>query len=1707
MTKQLKKGLVAVLIVLMAVLVGFTSNAVIGASRAADDLPEDAKPIVETFNKNVEILKNFNLSEDQMNAEYLLTGILGDKTENVDDEGEPIFKNQDTATAVWKAYNAAKTQIPELTKFAYKDFIPEDLQKVFNAYDDVFTKAGAYKNLIRFTNEMHNIKVGKAPYNTYDASHELVEKMTEDIKTWKEEGRAYEESMATEEKVHADTLHYYIYHSSFVGFHYYEYKGALDAMNKFEKRFEDIDELIDGIKYYNEEDLTLRPDDEVDTPFSKDEKNHTIVLDSEESINAVTEKLEKKDDKDTDFVDADDRKYIEGYEDYLQAVKDLQAWKDLIKEVNDKIDAAYAAKTDKKVYYTVRDLYYAAKAAYDKLKESSKYEQGDSSQQNYNDLQKGIDKDHVDKYNEMTKYLTEDTNGLYARIKTLEEKIAELPALEDASYTIEYRTQIEEAEKLFKALDDDIVEHDEWAYPLVIERNKLSVENGELIDAMKKINAKRSAEGYNKEADKDRAADDKVLAENPVKLSVNSARMFELQSQLIQDDRYMHRLENDELDFSRDFIVTGYDKLRAARAQYDEWTKVIKDRIKDVEELIRLQSEEDGKGVGAVLSRLRPVYEDTTGEFWSGKDWMAHKLAFLYASDKEPAQEGYKQIYVKDEVNGDIYDTPYGEKYNFLVKSPYYSPDGGEVKDCTNYDVIAYFLAKWDEVQKLVGDIDARITNLNDKVKKEGCVYGFRAELIDLYADFKAFEHFEGTDNDYTNWITGNDILRGLYKEYIEEEKLVRVWAALMEEKNIELPVGVADWADIEELEAAFKAIVHYTGDTAAIAENPIDFGKYLEQTSETYNVPNGNETRTVTQKYADMQADREGKYTDIFTDKEGNVLLEGLVLDYSEEYDIYHRAIVAKETLKKAIDDLAKRMSKYDEDTNPTGIDTSGEVELNKVDEWTKNVREVEATFKGMADGKVDGDIDYTGSHAKFFTGEEATYAEAYANYLLALQQIEKYEVEAAIEKIQAEYNYTNDNKTAGTLKEDTLTLADGQAISDAWTLHNNFLSKYADEIKKLDPDNNEEDKKTRDDFLLNKQDVHQSKDGYDIRNDWKLHLCWERLNEINEELNKWMRDVIDLYDEIDDNATITEIYDKLKEMYTDFDGDILDEDKIAKEAYPLAIAPTDKKGNKYVPNAQDVLQAWIDDISDDPDKVEYVKKAKAVLDALMEASNEVIETLNDDIVAVSEQIKAEGLTAENIEEVQRIKDLFDELHPTQQDKVQLTDEYLDALDTLNAIAAFKNMVGELYREVVKEGNVTSFVQFYIDIVTNLYNQFPAGIRQAFDVAENENCIIIAKEDSATGEQIVGYTDIMAAIQAAYDEVGDEGAFHLNAVQKMIEDFKAELIAALQEAMAMDVDDAIPSIADALKSFEANITANYQAAIKEAIEGENGVNKQIEDLQSEIATLKEQIKTLQAAAGDKTALEGITGRLDALEQNVQALQAALGELNTFKTDYESFLKDIKDGKYATDEELTTALNTFETQKLAPALNRLTAAEGDITTLKSQVSNIEGRLAVVEEQAKKAYEELFGTDGKSDTIADLEAQIAALESKLGTAGEGEDDSIEARIADLKTQLATLKSQLDAFQAKVDAAVSLGDRVAALESAKTALENADKQLQTNIDNLKKDLEDKINGLQEQIDSLKSTSTTLTVLVIILAVMVLAALACIVLLFIKRNKSNN
>lgn len=549
------------------------------------------------------------------------------------------------------------------------------------------------------------------------------------------------------------------------------------------------------------------------------------------------------------------------------------------------------------------------------------------------------------------------------------------------------------------------------------------------------------------------------------------------------------------------------------------------------------------------------------------------------------------------------------------------------------------------------------------------------------------------------------------------------------------------------------------------------------------------------------------------------------------------------------------------------------------------------------------------------------------------------------------------------------------------------------------------------------------------DIRNYDKLVAAKEALDAITAELNAWILEVIQLANPDFESSDIAELEAEIERLYEEFIG------------YPLNLNARDAVEAKYQPLVGE---------EDAAARAEYLENAYDFLAWLEDKSYEVTDGLND---AIDELVDKGTLDAGDIEKIKEILETIEHLDETQKEQVTSFDEdFKEAIAKLNASETFKEMINNLYEDVVVNGNVTSLTPYYVDIVRTLYTSLTAEYQAIY------------ADDYALLDEIMD----------AYNEAVENGTvLALNEVKKALEEALAESndnIADLQSKVAaLEAAKAALEAADA--NFEAQI-AELEAAIAE-------INATIEALSDRVEALEEAKAALKAA--DEQLQKNID---DAIADAEAALAGAVEDL---------------EGKIA------AAISKAE-EELADAMKAAQSAlEAAVEELEDAIADLDAKVdAAVAAAAQALAEAQAELEGKiNDAIAKAAAELAAAKADLEKAMKEADAALQGNIDEavknaakaLADAQAALEAADKALQGNIDKAVK--DAADALAAAKADLEKA-----------LSDLEEKMNKADEALKDelmaeIAKLNKSLTVASVVLAVVLACACVCIIVLFVKKK----
>ncbi len=1581
MTKTIRKGLIAVLLFVMTVLVGVASwTAFGGTARAAAD-PD-----------HVEKMKTYIAAFD-----------------DVEDIDETLFTKSETNNALWTAYDNAKTLYSELT-VEDKAELKTQLAKL-EELDVVF--GDAYNYVAKIKDSM--FKITTKPVVDYINDKPAVVNFRAEI-TAVENGTVADKANA---KKWVDFIKFLT--------NDYEYLKTAEAlMTVVESYFAEIDAKILEIEVYKTADKSFKA-----ITDTKDTDEY-FVLDSETTVKNVTDLLKKyyegvkivknDDEADVELKDAlalldrytlnvsltendvkgktdiggGAKSNVEHYNYYQDAVDTIAALKTLVDNLIKDIDTVYDKVVDGEVYYSYINDIKAARAAYnafDQGKEGGPYtgitykkapadeidwenthlgawgtKDGDY---NYNDLQSKVKAaDHtcgkaenkhepapkvvgtseaaleiMEKYIGQTADETKsDATGLMLKIETAEKAVAAIKTADEnkttegvsQKYTVEYKALIDAARTAVKALDEDIQAWDEYFYYM-------------------------------------------SLAEKPQEAVTYDTDKY--------GTHFPEYVEN--AGKGAKYIVDNYDVLKKAEELWAKWEKEIDDLVAKVQELINKYNELDPQthahpAIAVQLNEIKKAYDGLTAEQKDAFDWGFGHDGKAYKPTMENADGTRKlEFKVKKQQAEEAYDYPLGTGR----RQPKL--------------IVDWFDSKLKEIYTKIGDLSANIDSLYNKNMAEGeCVFDDLKTLEQLEQEYGKLSDEE------KQYVLNYGKLQELRAEYDAEKKLVDAWLAADAIKDTFGEVTVWNMNKVEEAIKLWNALLHQS--------DPVE----------------------------KLPGEGLGKLQTIVSEQ------------YADEYAAYTAVVKKYDTLVEDLQKLAVSMN---------SIECKADLPLDDVPAWSENVTKVEEAFNTFAESYIvdeehteeagypgkwwsedKGTVEFSYDKAGTEPAEKvnSTYAEAYENYLKALQYNRRYHVERLINEL-----YENDKVTDYTTDVDTLiekgliTLNSKEAVEEAKAAYDEYVA--------AEPDG----------FGGSQED---------IRNYTKLKAALDALSKIGETLDAWRKDVLEFYnatnatgnnntavelaEDADTTAISTAIASALKNLTKGYSVDL------AKYAELLVAGEALYSAETY-PDDAEARENWVSDA------MELLKKLK-------ELSDQVIEKFNNDITRLKDSYETNDstLTPDELEDVADMNELYSKLHPSQQELIDDFNSFKDLVDELKATEAFVNMVKELYRDVVTDGNVTSLTMYYVDVIEAIYNQFTTEVRTSF---ENEF------DDKS-------YEEMIEEIKDAYNKaVEDEAVLSLKGLDETVKDIKENFATS---------DD----LAGAIEDAKTELQTAYEAAIKDAVDAAK------EELQGNIKDVSDKLTALDAAlaelkkAEEAAKAEGFVGGLAAkIADQISDIEDAITALQSRATDLErkqeSLEKDLANAKSDRDKYITDLRQQLQALKdeLGDENKGIQARiDSAVSALKSSMqkelqdaidelkdTTLKGLLDAQQKAEEEGRTDIY--DALDHSVKEVNDKIAELQESLDAVG-GENGTV----AQLQSQIADLGRQL-------------AEAGSANSSAQTELRGALTELESKMDKADADL-------QAQIDKLGSTTNALTAVIIVLAVVLVGAVVCIVLLFLKRNK---
>ena len=579
---------------------------------------------------------------------------------------------------------------------------------------------------------------------------------------------------------------------------------------------------------------------------------------------------------------------------------------------------------------------------------------------------------------------------------------------------------------------------------------------------------------------------------------------------------------------------------------------------------------------------------------------------------------------------------------------------------------------------------------------------------------------------------------------------------------------------------------------------------------------------------------------------------------------------------------------------------------------------------------------------------------------------------------------------------------------------------------------------------------------------------------------------------------------------------------------AYQAAIKEAIEENNgkiseeiaKAVKDAQDALQIQIDAINSEIEAIKaeiaLIKESIATIDdqiTNINASLEQLEGVDAALQALIESLEAE---AENLQSQLDANSAADAAT-----KQALEDEIAE----INAlIAALQAKDAELDQKI---DDLKTYVDSEISATADWADATFATLEQYADM-QNEIASIRALIETYKNEFIAAYTK---AIEEAITAIEEAFAMSEASMKAWVNTTLAEgyydiaTIDALLAALDTKLANADAALAEqiaaqqaALEQAKEELTTAYQAAIKEAIEENNGkiseeiakavkdaqdalqsqidaINSEIEAIKAEIALIKESIATINSQITNINAsleqLEEVDAALQALIESLEAEAANLQEQLDANSAADAATKQALEAEIADINALIAALQAKDAELDQKIDDLKTYVDGEIsatadwanatfTTLEqyAEMQTEIATLAALVEQYKQELTDDY-TAAIEAAVADMQTAIAALETSMKgwvneTLAEGYYDiaAIDALLTALDTKLsdadAALAEEIAAQQAALEQAKE--DLTAAYEKAiKDAIEENNGKISEEIAKAVKDATD---ALQTQIDAINS-----------------------------------
>lgn len=1472
MTKTIRKGLIAVLLFVMTVLVGVASWTAFGGTARADDNVTKMQQYISAFNGEDKIISSEELFKP-------------DKT----------YTDNKTNKDLWTAYDNAKALYSELTP-TERGQLTDELKKL-DELNGVFGEAYGYVASINET------------------MFKITTKVAVDYLKNKPEVVALREKITELEKVE-NANHAWVPFIQYLTKNY-EYLNTAEAlMTVVESYFAVIEADILKIKVFNSTSKTMV---EIGVDGTK-AKNEHYVLSSEETFNVVKKTIEdlskgvevKEDlsgsaldrlvDKDalnnalkllgkfgrTIIISETDidgqyagKDNVEHYKEiYKDAEKTLNALNKLVEDLKGKINTVYDQVIDKEVYYSyfndIKDASDAYKA-FDQGKDGGPYtgikykeepadeidwentrlgawnEGGDI---NYNDLRKKIDKEkHTQDVctkdvthpeveltgkataalNVMEKYLGLDNEeapegSLLDKIADAESAVKAVKAAKEGrEYDVAYKTLIDTARTAVNALDKDIQAWDEYFYYM-------------------------------------------SLKEKPETTVTYDTAKY--------GTHFPEYAENVGTEGSTaKYIVDDYDALKEAEKQWADWEKQIDDLVAMLEALIEKYNTLEERQVEEKTTYVHPAiavdlkaidvaYTELTAKQKDAFDYGTdHKAAPYVKGENEDARKLLFPVvnWVKEPEPGTTETT--------------YPLGGGAEKKQIPKLIVSWFRAKLLEIYTKIGDLSNEIDEL-DKNNSEDCVF-------DDYDALKALKgKYDTLDPEEQQYVLNYDKLVALLAEYNAEKELVDAWDTAVKALNFE-EVTVWNMDKVEEAIGLWNKLLHQS------------------KPAETLPLEGMSKLQEIVSEHK----------------------------DYSATSSKFNALKVKYEALQNDLQKLAVAMDKIELKADLTlagvpdwsnGVDAVTKLYNNFATKYIvdTDTHTAEAGYPGKWWSEDKGTVEFSYDKAGTEPAEkvESTYADAYENYQNALILNERYGVENAINSIyDADRFYDKTlagHNVDGYETDPDVLIANGKITLDSRDAYSKAEGLYKAYAEKVDDTQAQKDIRNYTKFTAAKAALDKITAELDA---WMRSVV--QLYKPNFAEDAARSEIDAALDEASDFAgyplDLNE-WKNVSDKYSEVIGD--GEDQKAK--------------TEYVSKAKavlDALKAQSDSVIKDLNTniAALIEQFKSTNGELTSDELEQVQGIKDTYEKLHDTQK------EQIERYDEFKSLIDQLAATEAFKTMLDELYKDVIANKNVTSLTPYYVGvieAIYDQFTIEikATFTDYEKKIGEIKAAYKAAEEAGtvlsLNKVQDSLNELDELINGEEDGIVKklESLLGTEGTIQKLQSQLDalddlinneekglsallnkEIGDrETAFR--DLQQQINDFKSQLpgvqdkidssINTLKSEMEQDLQDAIDELKDTTlkglldaqqKAVAEGRTDIYDAldhSVKEvnekiaelqksldAVSGENGT---VAQLQSQIANLGKQLA--EASSTNSSAQTELRGALTELESKMDKADAEL---------------------------------------------------------------------------------------------------------------------------------------------------------------------------------------------------------------------------------------